>query len=101
MEGCSKGRDRGETVDVASFSPNAWGLYNMHGNIREWCEDLYNESYPNRHVSDPKGPTSGSYRVLRGGCYDLNAWNMQSAHRGGNYPVLRHDHNGFRVARTR
>ena len=55
-----------ETHPVAQKDPNAWGLYDMHGNACEWCQDRYDE-YPNSPATDPTGPSSGFYRVLRGG----------------------------------
>jgi formylglycine-generating enzyme required for sulfatase activity len=56
------------THPVGQKSPNAWGLYDMHGNVAEWCHDLYRENYYQKSESqDPRGPTSGNKRVLRGG----------------------------------
>lgn len=59
---------------VGSYAPNAWGLYDMHGNISEWCLD-WHDSYAGIALSgsDPKGAASGSYRVVRGGCYSSSA----------------------------
>jgi formylglycine-generating enzyme required for sulfatase activity len=98
MPFCSKGRDREKTVDVASFSPNAWGLYDMHGNVWEWCQDWYGD-YPYGHVTDPTWPSSGSCRVLRGGSCYCSAGGIRSALRNkydSNYGYGGHC-GGFRV----
>ena len=99
MPGCSEGRYRKKTIDVASFSPNAWGLYDMHGNVWEWCED-WKGDYPSGHVADPEGPSSGSYRVFRGGSWHYGARVCRSANRYFNAPGFRYFALGFRLART-
>ena len=98
MPGCSKGRYRKKTIEVASFPPNAWGLYDMHGNVWEWCED-WKGDYPSSHVTDPEGPSSGS-RVYRGGSWYYDAGYCRSADRHRGTPGRRFNFLGLRLART-
>jgi formylglycine-generating enzyme required for sulfatase activity len=84
--------------NVAIKLPNAWGLYDMAGNAREWCWDYY-ETYPGA-VSDPLGPTTGSFRVLRGGSFVNEASNARAAYRFNLDPPWRLPYQGFRLART-
>ena len=88
-----------KTHPVAQKKPNAWGLYDMHGNVWEWCQDWYKKDYPSGHVTNPKGPSSDKYRVLRGGGWFDNAGYCRSADRSGNKPDTRNNYMGFRVAR--
>jgi len=87
-----------ETVDVKARPCNSWGLYQMHGNVWEWCSDRYGK-YPVESVTDPMGPESGTERVLRGGCWDFSAGDLRSAVRGGYPPDYRNLSTGFRLAR--
>jgi formylglycine-generating enzyme required for sulfatase activity len=83
---------------VARKQPNAWGLYDMLGNMGEWCQDWYGE-YPSSSVTDPTGPESGMSRVSRGGCWYDIARSVRAANRFSNTPDRRSWCSGFRVAR--
>jgi formylglycine-generating enzyme required for sulfatase activity len=82
---------------VGRKKPNAWGLYDMHGNVGEWCSDWYGE-YPKGAVSDPSGPREGSSRVCRGGSWCNDAAGCRSSFRLSRSPEERGNNGGFRVA---
>ena len=86
------------THAVARKKPNAWELYDMHGNVWEWCGDWLKDNYYRQSPrDDPEGPPSASYRVTRGGCWSTSTAGCRSAARDCNIPTARTDRLGFRV----
>ena len=85
---------------VGTKKPNVWGLYDMHGNVWEWCRDWYGD-YPSGSVIDPEGPSSGVYRVYRGGSWGDEAGGCRSANRNRREPGNRFVILGFRLVRAR
>jgi formylglycine-generating enzyme required for sulfatase activity len=94
----SKGVYRQTTTAAGSFPPNPWGLYDMHGNVWEWCWDWY-EAYASGAQTDPTGAGAGAYRVLRGGSWYSDAVELRSAVRGLATPSDRSRILGFRLVR--
>ena len=97
-DGCPKGQYRKKTVKVGSFKANSWGLYDMHGNVLEWCWD-WKADYPSGSVTDPAGPSSGSGRVVRGGSWRSDARYCRSAGRSNVGPGVRGSIVGLRLLR--
>ncbi|MCL2444278.1 MAG: formylglycine-generating enzyme family protein [Treponema sp.] len=88
----------GRTTPVDRYPANRWGLYDMHGNVWEWCWDLYGP-YASGAQTNPTGAVSGDYRVLRGGSWILSVEYARSAFRNVDGPYYRDDFLGFRLAR--
>lgn len=92
-----KGGYSSSHTKVGSYLPNAWGLYDMHGNVWEWCLDWWVSDLGSSAVIDPKGPNSGSHRVLRGGGWNGHARSCRSANRNYFAPSFNNGDFGFRV----
>lgn len=96
--GGQKGQNRNETVAVKALPCNGWGLYQMHSNVWEWCQDWFG-AYPLETVANPPGPARGGRRVLRGGSWFDHGGFARSAYRYRDVPGTRCNYVGFRLAR--
>jgi formylglycine-generating enzyme required for sulfatase activity len=96
--GWISGNSSSMTHEVGKKLPNAWGLYDMHGNVYEWCWDWHQSAYPSS-ANDPTGAPSGSNRMLRGGSWDSSASFATSVYRNYRSPDFRGNYLGFRVLR--
>jgi len=90
------------THDVGTKLPSSRGIYDVAGNLREWCDDWYDEGYYQQCadlglVEDPRGPDTGHRKVLRGGTFDWAAWNLRPTYRNSNTPDNRNHVTGFRM----
>jgi len=93
------GSFRGTTIDVGSFLPNQWGVYDMNGNVFEWCWDWHD--YYNREQNiNPRGAETGTNRVIRGGSWANGGYVLRSAYRGIYIPGGGNERIGFRLARN-
>lgn len=91
----------GKTHNVGGLKPNPWGLYDMNGNVFEWCSDWYRSDYYKRSPQiDPKGPISGSHKVRRGGSMDKSARRCRSSARAPFFPDQRSGNTGFRLVKV-
>ena len=93
------GEYRQTTIAVGSFEPNAWGLFDMHGNVNEWCWDYYGD-YDVNAVDNPTGPSSGTRHVYRGGGWNDFAKNMRSAYRAAGQEDMHSYNLGLRLVRN-
>jgi formylglycine-generating enzyme required for sulfatase activity len=92
----SRGFEPDRPAPVKSYAPNAWGLYDMHGNVWEWCRDWY-DLYPTTAVTDPVGSKSGTNKVRRGGSWFKHGFSCRSANRAKANPATRFQTTGFRL----
>jgi formylglycine-generating enzyme required for sulfatase activity len=92
-----QGNSGNTTQPVGGKAPNDWGFYDMHGNVWEWCLD-WKTSYPGGEVTDPRGPSSGQFRIFRGGAWNSALAKTRAATRVGAPPDAKGFEVGFRVA---
>lgn len=94
--GCKEGENRGKTIPVGSFQPNSFGLFDMHGNVAEWCSDFYG-NYPTEPQTNPQGPEKGPGHLFRGGSWRDSGNRCRSAFRDKFNPSNRYCFIGFRL----
>lgn len=99
--GAAHADDLNRPTKVGSYAANPWGIFDMHGNVAEWCEDWYDKDYYSKSPDkNPPGPESGTHRVLRGGSWMVTSENCRSASRFYQVPSEGASFVGFRIART-
>ncbi|MFC1654230.1 formylglycine-generating enzyme family protein [Myxococcota bacterium] len=91
---------RNKTHPSGILEPNDWNLYDMLGNVYEWCHDWWKDELESTHMTDPYGPHSGTARVFRGGAFDEDARKCRAAYRSSLPPFIGGNSNGFRPVRT-
>jgi formylglycine-generating enzyme required for sulfatase activity len=98
-----KGIDRQQTTDVGSFPPNNFGLYDLHGNVSEWCADIGHKNYKQAPSDGSIWESKGDdkYRMIRGGSWDDSPWYCRSAARVRGGPDIKREYVGFRVVLSR
>ncbi len=99
IPGSPKGINRNQTIPVGSFPANPFGLYDMHGNVYEWCQDWYRD-YPTEPIMDPAGPETGYSKISRGGGMSSYARRCRSANRTKHLPDYVNFYIGVRLAKT-
>ncbi len=98
-QGCPESMWRGQTIAVGSLEPGAWQVFDMGGNVAEWCWDRF-EAFPGGTVRDPEGPATGELRVQRGGAFNAGTRHSRCAARLAVKPGVRASYRGFRLAMT-